>query len=104
MAIKFYLEDYHLKRLNRQDGFLNLSHNDHRGHKISYFEGDSNLVYDMSLCIHLDEDDFRPAVQLKGRIVQETIFEILDNVSKKHLEHIVTWANNKLERQKAKSK
>jgi len=102
MAIKLCLEDYNLRRLNRESGFLNLSHNEHKHHKIEYSE--TNLVYDMLLNIFFDERDRLPAISMKGRVVQEMLFEILDNVSKKHLEHIVTWANAKLERERAQSK
>jgi len=96
MAIELYLKEWHKEILNSM-GSLNLSHNDHRDFKIEYSENVS--VYDMALAVYFDknyEDCTIPAISMRGRIVQELLFQMLDNVTEAHAIHIIHFLNRKL--------
>lgn len=96
MAIDLYLKEWHIRVLNSM-GSLNLSHNDHRDFKIEYSE--SRSVYDMALAIYFDknyEDCMVPAINMRGRVVQELLFQMLDNVTEAHARHIIRFLNRKL--------
>ena len=96
MAIELYLKEWHKEILNSM-GSLNLSHNDHRDFKIEYSENVS--VYDMALAVYFDknnEDCIAPEISMRGRVVQELLFQILDNVTETHARHIIRFLNRKL--------